>query len=354
MMKRLSIAALLVLFAAHPLRAEILEQILVKVNGEIFTKTDLEQRQVTYLRQQKNQQYSEEDLKNDETLQKALADITPTIIVDAVDELLLLQRGKELGYRLTDERFKEVIENIKKENKIESDEQFQAALKQEGMSMDDLRKSLEKQMLMARVQQAEIFGKVSVTEDEERAYFAAHADEFTTPSSVTLREILIESHAETDKGTNATLEQQAKTKADAVRARLAAGEDFAKVAAEISDAPSKANGGLIGPVTRSELAPTLQAALDKLSVGQVSEVLRSSRGFQILKLESATSSTVASFESARSQIADKVFATKRQAEFQRYLLKLRTSAIIEWKNDELKKLYEQRVATQMAPTPSEQ
>ena len=64
--------------------------------------------------------------------------------MDAVDELLLLQRGKELGYTMTDEQFKSIVENIKKENKLEDEAQFEAALKQEGMTMADLRKQLER------------------------------------------------------------------------------------------------------------------------------------------------------------------------------------------------------------------
>src|ERR1700682_5423551 len=94
-------------------RAEIIEQILVKVNGEIFTKTDLEQRQVAALRQ-KGQQI---DLKNDPNnaqLRKALDEITPQIMVDAVDEMLVVQRGKELGYKLSDEQIKGVGDSIRK------------------------------------------------------------------------------------------------------------------------------------------------------------------------------------------------------------------------------------------------
>src|SRR5712691_5505463 len=82
-------------------RAEIIEQILVKVNGEIFTKTDLEQRQIAALRQ-KGQQF---DLKADPSnqhLRKALDEITPQLMVDAIDEMLIVQRGKELGCKLAD------------------------------------------------------------------------------------------------------------------------------------------------------------------------------------------------------------------------------------------------------------
>src|SRR5438067_12334039 len=123
------------------LRAEIIEQILVKVNGEIFTKSDLEQRQVAALRQ-KGQALDLKSDPNNVQLRKALDEITPQIIVDAVDEMLLVQRGRELGYKLSDEQFKSVVDNIRNENKIESEEQFQAALKSENMTMAELRRNL--------------------------------------------------------------------------------------------------------------------------------------------------------------------------------------------------------------------
>ena len=125
--------------ASLPLRAEIIEQVLVKVNGEIFTKTDLEQRQVAAIRAQ-NRNVRPEDAKADEQLRKMLNDVTPQVLGEAIDELLLLQRGKELGFSLSDEQFAQIVSNIRKENKLENEEQFLAALKQEGLTLPDLRR----------------------------------------------------------------------------------------------------------------------------------------------------------------------------------------------------------------------
>src|SRR5260221_7950409 len=150
-----TLAVLVTLAGVTAVRAEIIEQILVKVNGEIFTKSDLEQRQVTALRQ-KGQALDLKSDPNNVQLRKALDEITPQIIVDAVDEMLLVQRGRELGYKLSDEQFKSVVDNIRKENKIESEEQFQAALKSENMTMADLRRNLERSMIVQRVQQNEV------------------------------------------------------------------------------------------------------------------------------------------------------------------------------------------------------
>src|SRR5689334_9370460 len=106
-------------------KADVIEAVLVKVNGEVITKSDLENRQIAALRQ-KNPNFRP---ANDTELKKALEEVTPGVIVDAVDEMLMVQRGKELGYTMTTDRFNSIVENIMKENKIENDEQLQQALK---------------------------------------------------------------------------------------------------------------------------------------------------------------------------------------------------------------------------------
>src|SRR5438067_8815835 len=109
----LTVAALLAV-AVGGARAEVIEQILVKVNGEVFTKTDLETRQVARLRELQGQRI---DLKtNNDELRKMLDEITPDILVDAVDEMLVVQRGKELGYTLGDTQFQGVLDNIRTQN----------------------------------------------------------------------------------------------------------------------------------------------------------------------------------------------------------------------------------------------
>src|SRR5579864_4145420 len=171
-------------------RAEIIEQVLIKVNGEIVNKTELEDRQVTALRQMGQPA----DLKNnpsDAQLRKMLDDVTPELVVTIVDEMLVLQRGRELGYKMSEEQFQSYLDNIKKDSKIENEEQFQAALKQENMTMAELRKNVEKTVIMSRVQQNEVVGRLAVSEADARRFYEAHAKEFTTPQSITLREIFV-------------------------------------------------------------------------------------------------------------------------------------------------------------------
>ena len=315
--------------------ADIVEQVLVKVNGEIITKTDLEARQIAALRQ-KNPNLRPE---SDAALKAALAEVTPAVIVDAVDELLMVQKGKELGFTMTTERFNSIVENIKKENKIESDDALIAALKQENMTLADLRRQLERTMMVQQVQQQEIMGKLQVTDTELKAYYEAHKDEFGTVPSITLREITINVPVSA-QGVNVAQDDAAKAKAEEVRAKIIAGEPFARLASDYSDSGSKANGGLVGPLQRTDLSEDLQKAVAGLKTGGVTPVLRTSRGYQIIKIEALQETTTRTFEDARADIADKIAGTKREGEFKKYIAKLRAEAIIDWKNEEVKKAYE--------------
>lgn len=345
-LKRLALAALgavaVVASAVAVPYADIFEQILVKVNGEIFTKSDLEDRQVQALRQM-GQEVDPKVITTDAGLRQMLDEITPDLIVNVVDEILVVQRGRELGYRITDEQFNGYVDNIKKESKIETEEQFQAALKQEKMTLADLRRNIEKTAIVSRVQQNEVLGKVSVSEEEARAYYDAHTAEFTSQPEVTLREIFVTVPSD-GTTTSVGLDEEARDKLNAIRERAIKGESFEKLAADLSDAPSKANAGLIGPLKLSDLSADLQKLIGGMKAGAITPILRAQRGYQILKLETATVAETLPFDSAREQISDRVFAEKRRVEFEKYLAKLRAESIIEWKNAEIEKAYKAGLA----------
>ncbi len=348
---KLAVALAAVAALSLPIRAEIIEQVLVKVNGEILTKTDLEARQIAALRQMNSSRVDAEMLKNDAELRKTLLEITPQILVDTIDDLLLIQIGKEKGYRLTDEQFKNWLENLRKEQNLQDDQKFQAALRQEGMTIDDLRRNVEKQFLRSRVQQDEIGSKLTITEEEARQYYAAHKEEFAEPSTVTLREILIEIPTTTQKGQsgiNVGAADEAEKKVESVRARILAGEDFGKVAAEVSDSPSKANGGLIGPFPLNDLSDALRKTIEGMKPGDVSQPSRAARGFQIVKLETFKPAAAQPFNAVRDLVADRVYDARQEAEVRKLLARIRSQAIIEWKNQDLKKLYEQALAARAA------
>ena len=203
-------------------------------------------------------------------------------------------------------------------------------------------------MIMIQVQQVEVAGKVGISESEAQAYYAEHKDQFTTPPSITLRELLVAVKSD-GKTLNVAADEAAKAKAEGLVKRARAGEPFAQLVAEFSEAPSKANGGLVGPLSADELDAGVRKLIEGLKPGEVTDVFRTGGGWALLQLDASTPPVVKSFETAREDIAQKVYESKRNAEMQRYLSKLRGQAIIEWKNEEMHKLWMARTAPVAPP-----
>jgi peptidyl-prolyl cis-trans isomerase SurA len=356
MKKQLFVASVVVILAsaAAALRADVIEQVLVKVNGDIISKTDLEQRQVAALRQKLNGNVDPQALKDDAQIKQLLAEVTPPILVNAVDELLLIQYGKEqLGLKMSDEQFRQIVNNIRKEQGLQDEAKFQKALADEGMTMDDLRKNLERSMMIEQVQRQEVGSKLNITEEEARQYYAKHPGEFTEAAAIMLREILVSVPAAKDSAFNAAQDQAARAKIDDARARVLRTEDFGKVANEVSDSPSKKTGGLIGPFSPADMSPQLKALVEKMKQGDITPPIRTPAGYQIFKLESEKTATLQPFESVRDLIGDRVAGARTQTEMRKFLSRLRAQAIIEWKNAELKKVYDKEIAAETGTGGSE-
>ncbi len=321
----------------------ILEKIIVKVNGEIFTQTELERIQIETLQRDQNTQVnSPRDLVTDAGLVKALGEITPTILAEKIDELLIVQYGREMGVKFTEENFKFAIENVKKNNKLD-DKQLLVALKEAGMTMDTLRTNFERVYMTEQVERREIMKNLTLTEEEARQHFKAHPEQFMKPPTVTLREILVSIPTETVSGQatiNVAKDEAARAKIDGVRARALKGEDFAALVAEASESGTKANGGLIGPMLVDELTPAVGAAVATLKAGEVTDVLRLGNGYRIFKLEARTAAEVEPFEKVRNEISQRIYEARLGSEREKFLSKLRTQALIEWKDDSYKKMFE--------------
>ncbi|HEY7473626.1 MAG TPA: peptidyl-prolyl cis-trans isomerase [Vicinamibacterales bacterium] len=327
-----------------PVPSNIIQRIIVKVNGEIFTQTELVQRQVDAIREDNPDVRDPKAFQDDAKLAEKINALTPALLVAVVDELLLVQRGRELGIRFTDENFKTQVENVKKANNLD-EEGFKKALVQAGLTLAELRANFERAWLQRGVEQTEIMNNMRLTEEETRQYYEKHPEAFMKPATLVLREIVVNVPTETDAtgqpATNVAVDEAAKDKITKARARVLAGEDFVKVATEVSDAGSKANGGLVGTVVIDEMQPAVREALAKLKPGDVSEPLRFPSGYRIFKVDSRAAAAVEPFDQVRDAIAQKIYQERLGGEMKKYIEKLRAQALIEWKDENYRKQYEQ-------------
>ena len=293
-------------------------------------------------------------MQNDASLKALLIEVTPDLLANAIDELLMIQRGKELGLEPTASQLTDAADRIKKQNGITTDAQFRASLVQEGMTLEEFEKNLRTQYIVARLQQQEIMPRVQLTDEESKEYYRTHTKEFEKPATITIRDIFMSVPTTTQGGQpemNVAADDEVAKKVADIRARALKGEDFAKLVAEVSESPSKANGGLVGPINISELAPQVRALIEKMKPGDVSEPIHTPNGYQLIKLETRVEAAPEAFEAVKDQIADRVGSSRMDDEQKKYIEKLRAQAIIEWKNDDLKKMYEEKMAAKSPGLP---
>jgi parvulin-like peptidyl-prolyl isomerase len=306
--RKILLPALSVLLAtaASP---EVLERVVAKVNGDIVTLSEFQARQVAAVQAA--------NLTTDDSIERYLRENNARILQEAIDDLLLVQKAQELGMRLRPDYIKEIIEGIKKENNIQSDDDLQQQLRREGMSLDDLKRNIERSIMRRQLLSHELESKIAVSEDEVRADYERRRAEYDRPGSLHLQEIVVKTQSGSPSLAN-----------DLVR-RARAGEDFSELARAYSAAPTRAAGGDLGRVSRGDLTPDVEKAALALPVGGVSDPLPTPEGFRILKLVEKTEGSQVPFEEAKAEIQKRLSSERTEREYQAYMEGLRKEAIID-------------------------
>jgi parvulin-like peptidyl-prolyl isomerase len=292
-------------------RADLVERVIVRVNGDIVTQSDFEARQVAAVQAAR---------VGAGEVERYLRDNNARILQEAIDELLLVQRAAELGYKVPAAYLNEVIEGIKKENNIASDDDLRDQLRREGMSIEDLKRNIEHSVLRRQVLQRELESKVTVPEAEARAEYDAKLSDYTREPSVTLQEIFV-------KGDGA----EAREKAAALAARARAGEDFGALARESSQGATAGSGGDLGTLARGDLAPELQKIAFSLAAGAVSDPVPQGGGYRLLKVVEKKDGSVVPFTEAKAEILRRLSQQRMASAYDEYVAGLRKTALIDLK-----------------------
>jgi parvulin-like peptidyl-prolyl isomerase len=301
---RPSAAALLVLGAlvlSASSRAEIIERVVAKVNGDIVTQSEFEARQLAAVQAAR--------IPPDQ-VETYLRQNNQRILQEAVDDLLISQRAEDLGIRMRPEYLQDIIENIKKENNIASDDELRRQLRREGMSVDDLKRNIERSVLRRQVLSRELEQKAVVTDADARAEYEKHKDEYGKRASVHLQEIAV-----------ADAEQ-----AQEVVRRARGGEDFATLARALSTASTRASGGELGQVFTGDMNPALAKVVGALPAGGVSDPIPADNGYRIVRVVAKEEATITPFEDVKEDITRRLGQQRMASAYEEYVEGLRKAS----------------------------
>jgi peptidyl-prolyl cis-trans isomerase SurA len=311
--------------------AEVVEEIVAKVNDDIITMSDLETEEQGLLQELYRKNSGTE-------LDAKVAEAKKELLRRMIDHRVLVQKATHIFDVTKMQDY--YLEMFKGQQNIGSDKELEKLLAEQDMTMADLKKRLVEEFSPQQVIHVEISERIAVSDKDEQAYYEAHAADFAIPAEATVREIVLKA-TEPERAAK-------RAEAEAVRARLIEpGADFATIAAEVSDAGTKKAGGLLGTVKKGDLAAALDNAAFTLPVGEFSQVIEADYGFHILKVDGRTEATSKPFDTVKAEIEKLIQNERFSVEYQQYMLKAWSEATI-W----ISPKYEARLSAVDAPPES--
>jgi peptidyl-prolyl cis-trans isomerase SurA len=196
-----------------------------------------------------------------------------------IDESAQIGVAKQYGMQISTDELEKAIEKTAQRNQLNI-EQLQQRLQEQGLSWEQYRTQVRRQMLLQRVREREVNARIKIQDFEVDAFLQERNNAANPNADINIAHILF------PLAENASADEVAKqlTKADEVMRKLKAGEDFSKLAAQFSSAADRSNGGALGLRPPSRYPSLFVDAIKDVAVGQLAGPLRSAAGFHLLKL----------------------------------------------------------------------
>lgn len=291
-------------FALAPARAAavIVEQVVVAIDGEPYTLSNLK----SYAESKMKREFPKGDLNR-------IEDEDKQVLEQFITEKLVTAEVKRLAITLSNQEIDQYIDEIKKKNEL-SDDELTEALRREGLTREQYRASVRAELEKSEIIRREVQEKVSITDEDVERYYQQNKKKFLTRERFHLRHILL------SLPQNATPEQQreAMQKALQIRAQLVAGANFAELAKQYSDGGAT-DGGDLGWMNRGTLLPEIEAAAVKLSVGEVSQPVRTDVGIHLIRLEGKEGGEALPLPEVAGKIKEELYAKTMEERFQKWL-----------------------------------
>jgi parvulin-like peptidyl-prolyl isomerase len=321
----LAFAALLLAFGAvQPARAQeeappvVLDEPVAQVDNYVIMLSQLKRENAEF-REVLTKQRGMTPEQAEAELQKKQGEI----ILNLINESLLVQKGKDIP-RMTEDVEAEVnreVLRVAKQSNISTIEQLEEAMRQEGLSLSDIKETLRRQFMRQAVLQREVDAKIyyGLTDKELHDYYNANKDKFV---SVTLSELFLSLAGRT--------EADVKAKAADLAARSRSGASFEELVEKNSEhEPTKQFKGLLaGPDGKArwfalaELSTAISDAVKNLKVGGVSDPVKTDDGYMILRVNERDDSFKENF------VRGTMTQERAEKERDKYLRTLRKDAYI--------------------------
>jgi peptidyl-prolyl cis-trans isomerase C len=328
LVKVVSISALTLLFGAVALNGWALnskgekEGVLATVDGVTITQGEVDERISAMLGGRAETLPPEQQHKIREQLGQNVLD---NLIVEA----LLTKALEKENVMVSDTEIDKVLTHLKES--LPADMKFEDYLTQLGMTENEMKQTVTKNLRIQKLVEQQLASVSAPVNGDIEAYYATHSEEFEMPERVDVRHIFIAVGPEDAQETKA----QKMKQAEKIREQLTAsqGKDFEKLAAEVSDCPSKAKGGKLGILSRGQAVKPFEDAAFNQKVGEVGPVVETQFGYHVIEVLDHMDASKAPLSEVKEKIAQRLTEQKKEQAFHSYIDSLKAAATIETNPD---------------------
>lgn len=249
-----------------------------------------------------------------------LSAVQNEVLESLIRRELLYQESRKMGIKPDEEAVNREIKALREQFADEAE--YRNELSRRNITEEALRTRLQKNSAIQNYLEKQYAAKVTVTDSEMIAYYENRLDLFKQPLQVRVSHILVQ----TDPKWDASRRQEAKRKIDQVMNSLRKKEDFAAVAREYSDGPTRANGGDLGYVRMGQLEKPFESKVFALKPGEMTDIIETENGFHIFKVTDRKAETIIAYEEVKDKIRQFLVEEKAKQEADRHAKTLRDKA----------------------------
>jgi peptidyl-prolyl cis-trans isomerase SurA len=297
----------------------IIEEIVVRVNNEIITRSELERARQTLRRE-----IEEQDCRGcpRDQVEAMFREREKDLVRDLIDQQLLVQRGKDAGLAVEADVVRR-LDMIRQRNNFATMEDLERAVAASGTPFEDFKANIRNQLLTEEVIRREVGPKIRISREEVKKYYDEHQKDFHRPEQVFLREIFVSTEGKSEEELPAL-----EKKANDLVERVKRGEDFGELARRFSDGSTAAQGGELGVFERGQLARELEDLVFKMNRGQMTEVIRTRTGFLVLRVEQRYEPGLQPLEKVEAEIQNRIYSERMGPELRAFLKQLRQESYV--------------------------
>jgi parvulin-like peptidyl-prolyl isomerase len=235
------------------------------------------------------------------------AKVTHAAVHGLIADALLAEAAKEVGLSVTQKQVNQGLETVKAQ--LGGRAAYLDVLKKIGATEDDVLQAATRHQLGKAYVTTKVDPTVSANEAEAKAYYEAHQEEYRRFAQVKVRGIFVSA----PPGISEKADAEAKARATEAERRILAGEDFGKVARDMSDDMSKANGGELGWMDQgfvASLASAFGTDISKLEPGDTSPALRGKFGYWVAQVEAKRPAGPVPFDEVKDLVVERYRGAK--------------------------------------------